>query len=156
MAITRSTFHRTVITRKHCCIWLSLPYLLFAIALKRSFIAQLDSVECAFHFKHGVTLVLIILVLFVLCTVSLVAVFLATWYQLPRAARAIPVPTVRAEDQPINPAEIEYVPLRDLLQPTAAASPVVEEKATRSSAFRTTTDKTTNTPTMVVHASETT
>ena len=148
VAVTRSTWHRTEITRKHCLIWLSLFNLLLAMAVKWSFIAQVDSVECAFHFKHGVTLVAIILVLFVLCTVFLIAVFVATWRQLPRAARTIPIPTLpptpvalpfkilidnQQPPPPINPAEIEYVPLRDLLPPTSAAVSVTEEETQPSS-----------------------
>jgi hypothetical protein len=91
------------------------------------YIGQFESVECAYQFTHGLTIFLSIFVLFILNTVILFAVFIATWRQLPTAARAIPVPFIRPVAQPVidnalcvlqqepNPVDFEYVPLRDLL-----------------------------------------
>ena len=146
VAITRSVWHRTKLTINHCVIWLSFLNGLLAMAVKWSFLAQMLPVECAFQFIHGLTILVTILVLFILCTAFLIAVFVITWPQLPRAARAIPIPTLRPiceqqpssphrQDPPINPAaaDIEYVPLRDLLPPTVAAVENVEEEARHSS-----------------------
>ena len=140
VAVTRSIWHRTKFSRSHCIIWLSLLNLLLAMAVKWLYISGIVSVDCAIHIAHGLTILVTILVLFVLCTGFPIAVFVITWRQLPRAARAIPVPTPVApplhlqvsviEELPINPVDIEYVLLKDLLPPTVAAviQPPTEEE----------------------------
>ena len=131
VAGTRSAWHRKKLSKWHCVAWLAVLNGALAIAVKWLYVGRFESVECAFHFNHGLTLVGAALVLFFLCTVALIGVFIITWRQLPRAARAIPVPlppptasvisseelhvSIRPQQQPINPAEIEYVLLRDLL-----------------------------------------
>ena len=91
VAVTRSTWHRSKLSKMHCVIWLSLLNLLLAMAIKWSFIAQVESIDCGLNFLHGLTIILAIIVLIVLCAGLLVAVFIVTWRQLPQAARAIPV-----------------------------------------------------------------
>jgi hypothetical protein len=88
VAVTRSIWHRKKLTIKHCIIWLSSLNGLLAIGVKWSFITNVLSVECAIHPIHGLTIFLAIFILFILCTVFLVAIFIITWRQLPRAARA--------------------------------------------------------------------
>ena len=143
VAVTRSIWHRTAVTKKYCIIWLSLLNLLLAMAVKWSFIAQVDSVECAFNIIHILSVAVAILVLFILCTGFLIALFIVTWRQLPQAARAIPVPPFQPspiiDEQPpptpppINPADIEYVALKDLLPPEEIPIPTAVVVIKRSS-----------------------
>ena len=139
VAVTRSTWHRLTLTKWYCAAWLAVLNLALAVAVKWMYIGQFKSVECAFHLSHSITLIVTILILSVLNTVALAAVFIATWRQLPTAARAIPVPfipppvaaqpaiidnapTCAPQKEP-NPADIVYVPLMDLLpRPTSAAA----------------------------------
>ena len=144
VAVTRSTWHRSKLSKMHCVIWLSLLNLLLAMAIKWSFIAQVESIDCAFNFLHGLTILTTTITLIVLCTGLLVAVFIITWRQLPQAARAIPVPHPSAprlqlpsidkqpQPPPMNPADIEYVSLKDLLPPEEIAPPTVADKIERS------------------------
>ena len=133
VAVTRSTWHRLTLTKWYCAAWLAVLNLALAVAVKWMYIGQFKSVECAFHLSHSITLIVTILILSVLNTVALAAVFIATWRQLPTAARAIPVPFIpppvaaqpglidnapTCAPQP-NPVDIVYVSLRDLLPVTS-------------------------------------
>ena len=149
VAVTRSVWHRTKFNIQYCIAWLLIMGLLLAMIMKWSFISQKVTIECSFHFLHVLTVVVTILILFVLCTVFLVVVFVITWRQLPRAARAIPIPfspsdtvssddhiipalfvaALQLQDEPINlQADIEYVSMRDLLLPSAAVVPLDKEE----------------------------
>ena len=144
VAVTRSTWHRSKLSKMHCVIWLSLLNLLLAMAIKWSFIAQVESLECAFNFLHSMTILVAIIVLILLCTGLLITVFIITWRQLPQAARAIPVPHPSAprlqlpsidkqpQPPPMNLADIEYVSLKDLLPPEEIPPPTVADKIERS------------------------
>ena len=152
VTVTRSTWHRNKFNDVRLySVALPLLNLLLVVANDWPFIAQIISIDCEFNFLHGLGLVLSVLIITVLCTGFLIAVFVATWHQLPQAARAIPIPTVatiqstlitdQQQSQPpaapiINPAEIEYVALKDLLPAVnfeitvQPPPPVVEEAST--------------------------
>ena len=149
VAVTRSIWHRTKLTIYQCIGWLSFLNCLLGVAVKWSFISNVLPVECAFQFIHGLTISITIFVMFTLCTGFFIALFIITWRQLPRAARAIPIPsiTLRSSDPPIekqqqpppstpiNPVDIEYVPLKDLLPPTDAVAAAGATASVPSSAL---------------------
>ena len=134
VAVTRSIWHRTAFTLNQCIVWLSILNGLLAILVKWSFLSLYVSLECAIHPVHGLTILLAILVLFILCTGFFIAVFVVTWRHLKRdaaaaAAAATPVATAPSsmltmqQTSTNHPAaaDIEYVALKDLLPSTSTA-----------------------------------
>ena len=94
-AITFPLWHRHKVTARAVVYWLIGLNLVVALAVKWAFISATIPVRCAFQPSHGLTIRWTESVLIAVSVVVLVLDFFKTWQLLPRAARAVPVVTLR-------------------------------------------------------------
>ena len=134
VAITRSVWHRAKIAKLRAFGWLFLIHLSLALIFKWFFIAGFVAIDCAIHFVHATTVGVTFTLLFVLCTGFLVAVFVLTWRNLPRASRVIRAAQFFSSNNVSSDRERqEEIELLPLAADAAAAGRIIPSQSSSSS-----------------------